>query len=92
MATKADSGAAVKISCPACGSEIASDGAKLFAKSKTLSELEETAQAAAQLGPEVEKLEKELTSLREENKQLKAAAVKPPPKKERTADDELLER
>ncbi len=78
-----------KIICPACRSEIASDGGKLFAKSKTLADLEEAAEVSAKIGPEIDRLEKELTDAKEENKKLKAVVVTAEKKREADADDEL---
>ncbi len=78
-----------KITCPACRSEITSDGGKLFAKSKTLAELEEAAEVSVKIGPEIDRLEKELTDAKEENKKLKAVVVAAERKREADADDEL---
>ncbi len=78
-----------KIICPACRSEVASDGGKLFAKSKTLADLEEAAEVSAKIGPEIDRLEKELTDAKEENKKLKAVVVTAEKKREADADDEL---
>lgn len=80
-----------KIICPACRSEIASDGGKLFAKSKTLADLEEAAEVSAKIGPEIDRLEKEVKDSQEENKKLKAVIIAAEKKKERDSDpdDEL---
>lgn len=66
-----------KIICPACRSEVASDGSKLFSKSKRLADLEEAADVSGQVEAEISKLEKEIADLRDENKKLKAVKAAP---------------
>src|SRR5215470_4399056 len=57
---------AAKIHCPACRSEISSDGATLHARSKNLEDLQETAADSEKLAKAFEGLEEKLEATRKE--------------------------
>lgn len=57
---------AARIHCPACGSEVSSDGGTLYAKGKHLAELEETGADVEKLEKAVEGLEQKLEAARKE--------------------------
>lgn len=76
----------VRIHCPACKSEISSDGATLHARSKNLDDLIETDAVVPELEKEIERLEAKLKATERELQQEKAKsavpAVAPTPKRE----------
>ena len=71
-------GAPGKIVCPACKSEISSDGATLHTLSKYLEELIETAGDVEKLEKAIEEMETKLSAARAESQKLKQEAQSKP--------------
>src|SRR5256885_15041184 len=70
-----ESSGAVRLTCPACKSEISSDGRTLYGRSKYLDELIETYGDVPKLEKLIEVLEEKLHSAKLEAEKRKAVAV-----------------